>query len=127
MANYSQYNRGKGLKNVLKCTYYYRLGYNDKKYQSKYPKLVPKEDKKESKKETTLYTNSEDKTTEDIEMALSTTTREPATSRWILDSGATRHICAYKGLFNSLKPCAISLNWGKASQIRVNWLGSVKV
>ena len=81
MVNYSQYNRGKGLKNVLKCTYYHRLGYNDKKCWSKHPELAPKEDKKESKKETTLYTNSENKITKDIEIVLSTTTKEPITSR----------------------------------------------
>ena len=52
-------------------------------------------------------------------------TRE--THLWYLDSGATRHICANRGLFTSIEPCDITLNWGNAGSIQVKEIGTIRL
>lgn len=46
---------------------------------------------------------------------------------WILDSGASRHICSNRALFQSLEPTNITLEWGKASEIQVKEKGEIRV
>ena len=83
-------------------------------------KEKPKDDKKEPS-ETTLIT--EDK---DTEWALSVS-EKTSRNTWLLNSGTTKHICAYKDLFIDLRPYKTTLKWGSASTIEVNWLGKVRV
>lgn len=46
---------------------------------------------------------------------------------WVLDSGASRHICSNRALFQSLEPTNITLEWGKASEIPVKEKGEIRV
>ena len=116
-----------------KCAYCHKEGHSIEKCWKKHPNLRPKsnrpkdkpkdntkDDKKESS-ETTLIT--EDK---DEEWALSISEKH-SKSTWLLDSGTTRHICAYKDLFTELRPYKTSLRWGGASTIEVKWLGKVTI
>src|SRR5436305_1073312 len=48
-------------------------------------------------------------------------------TEWILDSGATSHICSNKALFTHIEPHDIALKWGTASQIRTSGIGTLKI
>ena len=39
---------------------------------------------------------------------------------WILDSGATKHVCCNKAYFDHLKPYNTSLKWNSANQISIS-------
>ena len=105
------------------CTHCHRKGHSIAKCWKKHPELRPKgpRDDKGKSSETTLLTK--DTSTE---WALSTSEQIP-TSTWLLDSGTTKHICANRGLFTELRPCGTILKWGKASTIKVNYSGDVRL
>jgi hypothetical protein len=128
-----------------KCAHCKRIGHNQEKCWEKYPNLKPKKAKNGQNKakngqngainsttkptentQTTLFTQDEGQLVENEEYALSTIDLHNS-DVWVLDSGATRHICAYKSLFSDLRPYKTVLNWGKATNIPVNWVGTVKI
>ena len=131
-------------KSNKKCTHCQRQGHSSEKCWKRYPNLRPKRQgysiRKSWKKNTKLRPknkNSRDDIvkpsettliTEDTgtEWALSTCEKFPI-STWLLDSGTTKHICAYKALFTELKPCETTLKWGNASTIKVNWSGNIRL
>ena len=47
--------------------------------------------------------------------------------RFILDSGATIHICCEKSYFREIKPCNSTVSWGKISRIKASGIGSVPI
>jgi hypothetical protein len=104
-ANNNQNNAQK-----LKCNHCKRKGHIESNCWKKHPELRPKKAKngqnKPSKPETTLITQEEEEgqLVENSEMALSTFDNFHNQNIWVLDSGATRHICAYKTLFSDLRP-----------------------
>jgi hypothetical protein len=55
------------------------------------------------------------------------TDQSDAKNYWILDSGATSHSSASRDLFTEIRPCDITLNWGKAQEIRVREIGTVSL
>ena len=114
-------------KNDKKCTHCKKPGHSIEKYWKKYPNLRPKKDKpKDDKKDIPSETTLIIKDTS-TEWALSTSETTFPMSTWLLDSGTTKHICAYKVLFTDLKPCETTLKWGNASTIKVNWSGSIRL
>lgn len=48
-------------------------------------------------------------------------------NNWILDSGATRHICSDYTLFTETRDCNRIFSWGNAGSITLKKVGSVKV
>jgi hypothetical protein len=74
----------------------------------------------------TLFTEDGGQLVEKEEYALSTMDLH-SEDAWVLDSGATRHMRAYKSLFSNLRPHKTVLNWGKATVIPANWVGTVHV
>jgi len=136
-------------KNSRKCAYCKKKGHSIEKCWKKDPSKAPynransiKDANKEPKKED-ISLNSEDYN----EVALSSIDEALKAlsfnkeigeqkglsidnldrSIWLLDSGSTKHICAYRDYFIELKPCAIDLNWGKASNLHVKWCGKVNI
>jgi hypothetical protein len=119
--------------NQPKCGFCKKKGHSIDKCWKKNPHLQPKRANKGSNSinnpqdvEATLLTQDEDQLAQE-ELALSTTDIIDNQDIWILDSGATRHICAYKSLFSDLRPYNTSLNWGKVSNIPVKWIGTIHV
>ena len=100
----------------LKCSFCKRIGHNPDKCWKKNPHLMPNKAKGEQKSskqsETTLILQEGGQLAQNEEFALSTIEIDDRHS-WILDSGATRHICAYKSLFSDLRPCKTVLKLGK--------------
>ena len=76
--------------------------------------------------QTTLFTQDKVQLVENEEYALLTMDLHNQ-DIWVLDSGATQHICAYRSLFSDLRPYKTTLNWGKATVIPVSWVGTVKI
>ena len=113
-------------KNDKRCTHCNKAGHSIDKCWQRHPELRSKKgnraknekDKKTS--ETTLFTKDKGaESTEYTEWALSTSEIFPM-STWLLDSGTTKYIYAYKVLFTDLKPCETTLKWGNALTIKVN-------
>ena len=46
---------------------------------------------------------------------------------WILDSGATTHICCEKSLFKEIKTTDIKISWGKLGRIKASGIGDVPI
>ena len=46
---------------------------------------------------------------------------------WILDSGATTHICCQKSLFKEIKITDINISWGKLGKIKASGIGDVPI
>ena len=125
-------NTPKSTQNKPKCIHCKKIGHTAEKCWKKNPNLMPKHLKAkkdqpaEKTSESTLLTQEEGQLAENEEIALSTTELHNENT-WILDSGATRHICAYKSLFSELRPYHTTLSWGKITKIPVNWIGTVKI
>src|ERR1700744_753233 len=125
-------NTPKSTQNKPKCIHCKKIGHTAEKCWKKNPNLIPKHLKAkkdqpaEKTSESTLLTQEEGQLAENEEIALSTTELHNENT-WILDSGATRHICAYKSLFSELRPYHTTLSWGKITKIPVNWIGTVKI
>lgn len=48
-------------------------------------------------------------------------------NQWILDSGATSHICSEKAYFSSLRSHDSTLYWGKAKSTEITGIGTIKI
>ncbi|KAH9182605.1 hypothetical protein AeNC1_015420 [Aphanomyces euteiches] len=46
---------------------------------------------------------------------------------WIIDSGATHHICFVKSMFSALKPTSMTVNLPNNTQVRASGVGTVKL
>ncbi|CAK4084790.1 unnamed protein product [Aphanomyces euteiches] len=46
---------------------------------------------------------------------------------WIIDSGATHHICFVKSMFSALKPTSMTVNLPNNTQARASGVGTVKL
>ena len=46
---------------------------------------------------------------------------------WILDSGATSHICCNINLFNKIAPTSYKIVWGNASTLPARGIGAITV
>jgi len=103
---------GKNTQNKLKCPYCHKKGHTIEKCWKKHPELKPKKAKNGEKpieSQPTLITQDSGQLIEKEEYALSTIDLH-SQEVWVLDSGATRHICAYKSLFSELRPYKTILN-----------------
>jgi hypothetical protein len=122
-------NTNRSAQNKPKCSFCKRPGHTPEKCWKKNPHLRPNQPKSSQKadkqSETTLITQEKGQLVNE-EFALSTVDLHDQNT-WILDSGATRHICAYKALFSDLKPYKTVLSWGKISKIPVEWIGTIRV
>jgi len=108
-----------------KCSFCHKGGHSVEKCWKKHPEQKPQ--KGQLAKGSGSKQNEEISLNTEEEYALSSFSDYMNPSTWLLDSGASRHITAYKENFISLEPCSIRLNWGKASNLRVNWQGKVKI
>jgi Pol polyprotein, beta-barrel domain/gag-polypeptide of LTR copia-type len=119
------------------CSHCNKSGHSIENCWKKHPNLRPKRNKaKEKPKNNSKDESKEDKTKssettlitedKDSEWALSLS-EKTSKDTWLLDSGTTKHVCAYKDLFVDLRPYKTTLKWGSASTIEVNWLGKVRV
>ena len=118
-----------------KCNHCKKTGHKEDKCWVKNPDLKPQgnnnpkgkdQEKDKAKEKAKKDAHEEELSFISQDIALSTT-QEPNQTIWHLDSGATRHICAYKSLFYRLEPCDVTLSWGKAGSIKVSWMGDIKV
>ena len=126
-------NTTSSTQNKPKCTYCEKKGHTEEKCWKKNPQLKPKKPNKAKKagndqktQETTLITQDQSQLAEEEELAF-TTSVDLDKNTWLLDSGTTRHICAFKELFSELRPYNTVLNWGKAIKIPVKWIGTVRL
>ena len=121
-------NTPKNAQNKPKCAHCKKIGHTAEKCWKKHPHLMPKKAKKDQnadkQPEPTLLTQEEGQLAENEEIALLTMKLHDENT-WILDSGATRHICAYRSLFSDLRPYNTTLSWGKVTKILVHWIGTV--
>jgi hypothetical protein len=106
------------------CNHCKKSGHIEEKCWIKHPALKTQKESNKDKEsqpeevalisQTEAALHTEDPTSED-------------TIDWILDSGATSHICSDKRLFTSLEPHKIALRWGSAGQLYTSGIGTVKV
>ena len=101
---------------IKKCTYCSKLGHLEDTCFKKY--LNKKEDFIKSKSdEITLATT-----------ALPSTRLSTITGHWVLDSGATSHICYNKDYFKELRPITTSIQWGQSSTIiKATGVGTISI
>jgi hypothetical protein len=113
-----------------KCSYCKKPGHTPEKCWKKNPHLKPKKaknsEKPQEQPEQALITQEKGQLAKNEEFALLTTDVYDQNT-WILDSGTSKHICAYKALFSDLKPYKTTLNWGKITKIPVEWIGTIQV
>lgn len=123
-----------------KCTFCHKRGHSINKCWEKNPSLRPPNrtnnpqrvdsprEAKEAKNEPTLLSHvREEGQLVETEFALLTKDELKDQNLWVLDSGASRHICSTKALFSDLRPYQTTLNWGNISNIPVKWQGNVRV
>ena len=109
----------------LKCPHCDKKGHNKDKCWKKYPEKKSKRAKNSEKQEiedheeVTLFAAHESLFYND--------NKEKDHIQWILDSGATSHICSDRALFSELEPYSISLRWGTASQIKTSGKGIINI
>lgn len=104
------------------CNFCKKKGHFEDNYFRKYPEKAPKNAKNRS---------SEKEENSEILTAISTEKSRNISKNdsieWILDSGASTHICCDKTLFSSLFPTEKSVKWGNATSITANYMGNVKL
>ena len=122
-----------------KCKHCHKKGHQEDKCWVKYPNLKEKKNSSTQKRGQPLSHPPRDSDTTGDELTLITTIPDNLDNQvlnldhydpeitWYLDSGATRHICADKTLFTSLKPCETTLNWGKISKTQATGIGTVRL
>ena len=98
-------------KNKKKCSFCEKTGHKEDKCWKKDPSKNPFKTKQADK----------ESDSEDLLMACQTI----KSSDWVLDSGATSHICCDINLFRDLKTTSKSIQWGKAGTIFASGIGSV--
>ena len=129
MSTGNQQNNQKNAQNKPKCPYCKKKGHKEERCWLKYPNLKPNKANKDPKRpETALVAKDEGQLAENAEneeVTLSTVNLNDQNT-WILDSGTTRHICAYKTLFSELRPYNTVINWGKYTKISVKWIGNIR-
>ena len=113
-----------------KCAFCNRPGHTQEKCWKKNPHLKPTRPNKASEanktKDQKTTTQEMGQLAEEDELAF-TTSQNIDQNTWLLDGGATRHICAYRELFSDLKPYNTTLSWGIATTIPVKWIGTVRL
>ena len=137
---YKPYNQSKIKKSTLKCKFCKKKGHEIDKCWAKNPALksVRKDDDNDDTSEshqiampTIEYRQSVDRFLDlDNETSLNYSalfSRESMKSKFILDSGATTHICCDKTFFNEIRPINAKISWGKAVQIKASGLGDVSI
>ena len=117
----------KRTKSTKKCLNCHKKGHLIDDCWFLHPEKAPKKAKKDAKtdKGQLALNTTEDSDAEIVLSTILAKSNNPNT--WILDSGATSHICAFKSLFIDLKPCKKTIYWGNASSISINWIGTVKI
>ena len=100
--------------NRPKCTHCKKPGHHIDKCYQLHPELKPQENNQEV---VTL--------TEVILPAVETAMPAFALDSWILDSGATTHICCNKAFFRQIKSTDTKVKWGAASTIQASGVGAV--
>ena len=112
------------------CRHCNKKGHSENKCWIKYPHL--KENRPSNRNKKPINKIEEIKE----ESSLVTTTPSPTilntkdtnTTTWVLDSGATVHVCSDKTLFNFINPTSTSIKWGNTtSNIRASGIGDISV
>ena len=112
------------------CNFCKKQGHYDTNCFKKHPEKAPKNTKNTFKN--AQNSSSRDEINSEIFTAISTKKEDILLSKndsieWILDSGASTHICCDKTLFSSLFPTEKSVNWGNASSITAKFMGNVEL
>ena len=151
---YNQQKVGKKKRPDLKCDHCHKKGHKADKCWVKHPNLRPirknREDSSENNEEIALTAfASEDK---ELDFDVASYHNEDTSfysacvsecdqkityksvfstflkrSDWILDSGATTHVCCEKDLFKDMKSTSIRISWGNKSRIKASGIGSVPI
>ena len=87
-------------KSKSKCFYCSKSGHYAKDCRKK------QKDESENAKESSSSNKNESKSEND---AIYTALERPSSSRWVIDSGSTRHICNNKQLFSTLSKCDMAI------------------
>ena len=106
------------------CNFCKKKGHFEAVCYQKHPEKVPKNGRNwSSKKE---EENSEILSTISIEKNDILVSKNDFTE-WILDSGASTHICCDKTLFSSLIPTDKTVKWGNATSIIASYMGNIEL
>ena len=124
--NYSLITKGKIAKSTLnktskRCTYCKRTGHLEDTCFKKDPS------KRKDYKSNTPYPTIKDEVTL-ATTALPTTKLSAITGNWVLDSGATSHICYNKAYFKDLRQSNTSIQWGQTTTIiKAAGIGTISI
>ena len=118
----------------IKCKYCTKTGHSEDKCWAKNPHLSPK-NKATNKPNNRLSNSRPINKIDKLEDSLVTisnpsilNTKESNITNWILDSGATVHVCSNKDLFNSLKPTSTYIRWGNTTNnIKASGIGDISI
>jgi Integrase core domain/GAG-pre-integrase domain len=118
-----QQNMQNGQKQPKQCYFCKKKGHLEANCFLKYPEKAPKNAKNRS-------SNKEEKSeilsTISIEKNDILVSKNDSTE-WILDSGASTHICCDKTLFSSLFPTEKTVKWGNATSITAEYMGNIEL
>ena len=111
-----------------KCTHCKKKGHEESKCWKKHPEKKPKKpnSKDKSQQKDDVEDNEEVTLISSAELAFHNDNEEESVN-WILDSGATSHICSNRALFSTIEPYTVPLRWGTASQIQTTGKGTIKI
>ena len=108
------FNKGT-TKAFKKCNYCKKLGHLENTYFKKDP--TKRKDYKAKEEDITLATT-----------ALPSTRLSTINGKWVLDSGATSHICYNKEFFTELRPITRVIQWGQTTTfIQATGIGTISV
>jgi hypothetical protein len=114
-------------KKLVHCSYCKKKGHLESKCWKKHPELQPKKGTNYPKQASSTRDSDQSELGLNTSETALLTDQSDAKNYWILDSGATSHSSASRDLFTEIRPCDITLNWGKAQEIRVREIGTVSL